>query len=263
MDSTAGHQPYTSAYYDARAVWLDRRVEADLLLRHAKVGRGARLLDVGCGDGVLLARAVAGGGAAVGVEVNADALRAAKARAPGASVVATGGAASLPFADAVFDAVVSQHVLEHLDDPVAHLREWRRVARPGAYLALVTPNRDFPDPSHFADPDHRHIWTASEIAAAFDQAGWSAIRLWSVFPYLGRSRAGRALSVRIGALLAPWPIPGGHGRSLVAVARRVRESEELRSFLGTGRKVLTQLSEASYAEREDEYYASNPDGVSR
>jgi len=222
--STTEPSGYGPAYYAARARWLDRRVEAELLLRRARVGHATRIVDVGCGDGVLLSRAAARGASAVGVEVNAFALRDAKARAPGAPVVATAGAASLPFGDGVFDAVVNQHVLEHLDEPAAHLREWRRVARSGAYLALVTPNRDYPDPSHFDDPDHRHIWTSVEITVALGQAGWSICRVWSIFPFVGRTRAGRAMSARIGALMAPWPVPGGKGRSLVAVARFVHPS---------------------------------------
>lgn len=217
-------QPYGRAYYAARAGWLDRRVEVDLLLRCARVGRASRLLDVGCGDGALLVRAAARGAAAVGVEVNETALRYAKARAPIASVVAVGATASLPFADAAFDAVVNQHVLEHLGEPLAHLREWRRVARPGGYLAIVTPNRAYPDPSHFYDPDHRRLWGEAELREALERTGWTVRRVWTAFPYFGKTKAGRALSVRIGALLAPWPVLGGSGRSLIAIARVVAPS---------------------------------------
>jgi predicted SAM-dependent methyltransferase len=52
-------------------------------------------------------------------------------------------ASRLPFPDAVFDAIASQHVIEHLDlreDLMPLLKELRRVARPGAELWLDCPD---------------------------------------------------------------------------------------------------------------------------
>lgn len=51
---------------------------------------------------------------------------------------------SLPFADASFDAVISNHVIEHVGDETAqkaHLAELRRVLRPGGIGYLAVPNR--------------------------------------------------------------------------------------------------------------------------
>jgi SAM-dependent methyltransferase len=46
-----------------------------------------------------------------------------------------------PFADASFDACVSNYVLEHLADPGSHLREINRILRPGGVYLFRTPNR--------------------------------------------------------------------------------------------------------------------------
>jgi SAM-dependent methyltransferase len=51
-------------------------------------------------------------------------------------------ATELPFPDASFDAVIANHMLYHLDDPVAALREFARVLRPGGRVAIATNGTD-------------------------------------------------------------------------------------------------------------------------
>jgi SAM-dependent methyltransferase len=48
----------------------------------------------------------------------------------------------LPFPDSTFDLVVSDHVFEHVDDPVAVAAELDRVLRPGGWICARTPNRN-------------------------------------------------------------------------------------------------------------------------
>ena len=43
-------------------------------------------------------------------------------------------------AEASYDAVLSSHCLEHLANPLAALREWRRIVRPGGHLLLALPD---------------------------------------------------------------------------------------------------------------------------
>ncbi|GAA1406309.1 hypothetical protein GCM10009662_38060 [Catellatospora coxensis] len=51
-------------------------------------------------------------------------------------------ATDLPFGDATFDTVIANHMLYHLDDPTAALREFARVLRPGGHLAVAVNGRD-------------------------------------------------------------------------------------------------------------------------
>jgi SAM-dependent methyltransferase len=51
-------------------------------------------------------------------------------------------ATDLPFPHGSFDTVVANHVLYHLDDPAAALREFARVLRPGGWLAVATSGTD-------------------------------------------------------------------------------------------------------------------------
>ncbi|MBP1786405.1 SAM-dependent methyltransferase [Micromonospora sp. HB375] len=57
-------------------------------------------------------------------------------------------ATRLPFRDGAVDAVIANHMLYHLDDPDAALREFARVLRPGGRLAVAVNGRD-----HLAELD--------------------------------------------------------------------------------------------------------------
>jgi SAM-dependent methyltransferase len=54
-------------------------------------------------------------------------------------ILAQHGVKNTPFGDETVDAVISSEVLEHLDDPAAHLREAHRICRPGGHFCLSTP----------------------------------------------------------------------------------------------------------------------------
>lgn len=96
-----------------------------------------RILDVGCGTGDFLVAARARGWDVAGVEVSPDAAAVTRRRDLAVSV-GTLHEAALP--DAAFDCVVLLDVIEHLTDPLAELREIRRVLRPGGVVVVETPN---------------------------------------------------------------------------------------------------------------------------
>jgi len=100
---------------------------------------GQRLLDVGCGLGYLLERAVASGLDVVGVDLSPRAASACQFRVPSAKVLVADGQ-RLPFPDETFDIVTILGSLEHYIDPGQGLLEIRRVLRPGGRVAIVVPN---------------------------------------------------------------------------------------------------------------------------
>ena len=99
------------------------------------------ILDVGCGPGTItldLARHVSGGHV-VGLDTAVDAISAASEAAARAGTTnirfECGDVGALPYDDGSFDVVHAHQVLQHLADPVAALREMRRVCRPGGVVA--------------------------------------------------------------------------------------------------------------------------------
>ena len=105
----------------------------------AGIGRGDRVLDVGCGTGVLAREAlrrVGEDGRVAGVDLNEGMLAVAERTEPGIAW-RRGDAASLPFEDASFDVVVSQFALMYFPDRVASLREMWRVLAPRGRLAVA------------------------------------------------------------------------------------------------------------------------------
>lgn len=112
----------------------------DQVLEAAAVAEGHRVLDVGCGTGVLARAAVhrlRGTGQVVGLDPNDGMLSVAR-RASATVEWRTGVAEALPFDDATFDRVVSQFALMFFTDRQAALAEMARVLAPGGRLAVAT-----------------------------------------------------------------------------------------------------------------------------
>jgi ubiquinone/menaquinone biosynthesis C-methylase UbiE len=118
---------------------------ARALIGAANVQPGERVLDVGCGTGVVarLAAERAGAGKVVAADPNAGMLEAARAAAPSALGIEWHEAPgeSLPFPDASFDVVVSSLALQFFTDRVQGLREMRRVLAEGGRACITTPGQ--------------------------------------------------------------------------------------------------------------------------
>ncbi|MBI5301372.1 MAG: class I SAM-dependent methyltransferase [Chloroflexi bacterium] len=212
---------YSEAYFTARESWRDWRIEAEYLMNLARVTRGARVLEMGCGGGGVLRMLRARNALPFGVDTLDVALELARSRndLPGhLDVTQIGDDGVLPFRDHVFDALIGQHVVEHIDDLAAALREWSRVLKPGGRVALATPNARYPDPAHFADADHAHVYALAELRDAFTRAGWRVETGITIFPYFSRVRALRALGVIVHRVFIRAPYFATRGRTILLAA---------------------------------------------
>ena len=146
------------------------------LLEALALGPADRLLDIGCGGGLLLRDALSSGATATGIDHSDEMVRLARERAPGAEVV-LGSAERLPFADGSFTAVAMSIVFFFLPDPIAALRECRRVLAPGGRLALYTTSPALRGTPAAPEPlaSRGRFYEDEELAGLARRAGLTAV----------------------------------------------------------------------------------------
>lgn len=114
-----------------------------ILLRHAALQSGERLLDVACGTGIVAREAaplLGPGGQVVALDINPAMLAVARGAAvpSGASIRwQEGNAMALPFEDDSFDVALCQHGLPFFPDRTAAVRELHRVLVPGGRAVAI------------------------------------------------------------------------------------------------------------------------------
>jgi len=161
------------------------QVDTDLLNEHlaryvfaARLARGKRVLDAGCGAGYGSAELMKVALSVAGVDSSAEAIGFAREnyRLPGLDFQ-EGSCTALPYADASFDLVVAFEVIEHLPEWREFLAEVRRVLAPTGQFIVSTPNKlyyaDSRGPAG-ANPFHAHEFEFGEFRN----------ELGAVFPYI-------------------------------------------------------------------------------
>jgi SAM-dependent methyltransferase len=160
------HGPLTAAARLQQGLWgTDPRGWAELAEPHnqplfealldATATRSVtRLLDIGCGSGLLMSLAADRGAAVAGLDVSPGLLAVAAARLPGADLWLA-DMQRLPFADAAFDAVTAVNAIQFAAEPLTALTEAARVCRPGGLVGVAA----------FSEPD-RVQSTAVHLAMA-------------------------------------------------------------------------------------------------
>jgi 2-polyprenyl-3-methyl-5-hydroxy-6-metoxy-1,4-benzoquinol methylase len=98
---------------------------------------GARLLDIGCGNGSFLEVARSAGWQVVGIDPDPKAVDVARSRGLD---VRQGGVEVLDAEREHFDGITLSHVIEHVHEPLALLRACYRLLKTGSWIWLETPN---------------------------------------------------------------------------------------------------------------------------
>ncbi len=158
------------------------QVDADLFNEHlaryafaARLARGKRVLDAGCGAGYGAAELAQSALSVVAADIAADAVTFARAhyRLPHLEIEQA-SCTALPHPDGAFDLVVAFEVIEHLPAWRDFLLEARRVLAPTGQFIVSTPNKLYYAESRSragANPFHAHEFEfdefRSELAAIF------------------------------------------------------------------------------------------------
>lgn len=161
---------YDSSYF----AWQCSRGELSASLDRWKfepfIGKDDVVLDFGCGGGYMLASLDCKD--RYGIEINPAArAEAAKRLKPFASLDELPG-------DVTFDAIISHHALEHVDDPLGTLSALRSHLKPGGMCVVVVPCDVWwgKEQGRFSKEDinqHLYTWTPLSLGNLLTRAGYS------------------------------------------------------------------------------------------
>jgi SAM-dependent methyltransferase len=146
------------------------------ILETLRLRTGDRLLEVGCGGGLLLRDALATGASVTGLDHSEEMVSLARERTPGAEIV-LGSAEQLPFPNGSFTAVAMSIVFFFLPDPLAALREARRVLAPIGRIAIYTSSPKLRGTPAAPEPlaSRSHFYENDELVALAGTAGFGNI----------------------------------------------------------------------------------------
>ena len=168
---------------DPERAQLVQERQARLRVTLARLPRGAKILDAGCGSGVFTNFFTTCGYDALGIDVSANGIQHARVQYPQLRFEVASLQERLPFDDGAFQAVWCTEVIEHLFDVPYALREIARVLAPNGMLALTTPYHGLVKnvfialtkfDRHF-DPSGEHIrfFTARSLEALLAAQGFT------------------------------------------------------------------------------------------
>ena len=214
--------------------WKDKRHDTILTMLSELRLDHSKLLDLGCGPGRYTEK-LTRFGQVTGIDLSEQAINVARSRYPGITFVA-GSLYELPLPREYFDVVVSQEVIDHVEDQVAFLERAAGALKPGGYLVLSCANRFVMDrlgEGEFPPQPPAHITRCRSAREWKRLLGrrFQVLRIRSILPVVGQRgllrftnwpRLNAAFALLIGeervTALKEW---SGLGYTLIVLARKV------------------------------------------
>jgi SAM-dependent methyltransferase len=135
--SSDTYRSHEGRFIDSVELFI-RRFRRSRLRKIKEYCSRGRILDIGCGRGLMLSMAKEDGWDTYGLEFNDE--TAFHARDEYGLDVRTGSILEAGFESGTFDVITIWHVLEHVKDPVGTIRECHNLLKPGGTLAIAVPN---------------------------------------------------------------------------------------------------------------------------
>jgi 2-polyprenyl-3-methyl-5-hydroxy-6-metoxy-1,4-benzoquinol methylase len=199
---------------------------------------GGKLLDFGCGHGKLLRRMHAAGWEVVGLDFSEQAVEAVRA----SGMQAHQGTLPHPqIPPGSFDAVIMEHALEHVPDPLTVLRAARDVLRPGGTLLVHVPNFNAWEVQRFGEfaiqvdlPRHLLHFEPATLAKMLEAAGFAEVTT-ETRPRRGSVRKSIDLARRGGRPIPRWMTLAAVHR---LICRRNRNTDRGSDLIATATRPL-------------------------
>jgi SAM-dependent methyltransferase len=176
-----------------------RRGTADDDVRFLPAVPNGRLLDVGCGSGKWLLTMRGLGWQGEGVDFDDAAVRVGRQRG---LTVHFGSVEQQNYPEESFDAIILNHVIEHVPEPVRTVNECRRILKRGGKIVLCTPNSSSLGHRVFKEnwrglepPRHLHLFSPQSLRRLL---GLAAFPSATIHPQVAPTVAYQSILLRRG-----------------------------------------------------------------
>ena len=148
-----------------------KKIVLDMVDRYFTGSDDAKVLDIGCGSGLML-NALEDVGQAYGMDMSDEAINFSKEIFDG--TVEQGALPDhVPFEDNFFDLITALDVIEHIDDDIASLKAMRSLLTRGGTVVITVPAYMFLWSSFDEMNEHKRRYTRPELKEKLIQAGFT------------------------------------------------------------------------------------------